>query len=621
LASGFASIAFSQTQPESPSPAPGTTAVDDTIVPTFETQTRARTYILDIPAPRGLITDRNGTPLAQNRLSYNLAISFPTPLDFSDSQLLAFAHENIQAAEKLLGRSLKISDELIKRHYRNRGILPLEIVQNLSAKEFDSVKDRLPAGMTLRPYYVRVYPNGKIAGQIVGYSGKTGRTPDGLIDNHEVLWPETEGREGLEQTFNQVLTGKHGEYKITFDKDGRKTSEKIVTPPVPGHTVVTTLDLRLQELAEKALEAKAKRGAIVIVNPNTGDILAMASWPTYDPNVFTPTISAEKFKALQDDPDIPLLPRAFRSSYPPGSTFKVAVGIAALESKTVQSDDQFDCVAAMQIGNLTFHNWKKTGRGPMNFIEALTESCDTWFYQVGIKTGADPILEWAQRLGFGAKCGIPLRGEVEGRVPNDQYMKATHGRKLLNGDIANLSIGQGDTQTTPLQMAQAMGVIGNGGTLYQTRLVQQVQTVDNEIVTAFQVREKKTLGASEATMAQLRTGMINAVNAPAGTAHQASLESVEVAGKTGTAQWGPKNKERTAAWFAGFVPAEKPQYAFAALYEGDVGSKAHGGSAAAPMIGMILKDVYKENVKKRRTTEPGQSPVRRAEPVEEDESD
>jgi penicillin-binding protein 2 len=374
----------------------------------------------------------------------------------------------------------------------------------------------------------------------------------------------------------------------------------------------------LEELAEKALEAKAKRGAIVIVDPNTGDILAMASWPTYNPNAFTPTISAEKFKALQDDPDIPLLPRAFRSSYPPGSTFKVAVGIAALESGAVRSDEEYNCVPAIQIGNVTFHNWKKTDRGPLNFVEALTESCDTWFYQVGIKTGADPIIEWAQRLGFGAKCGIPLRGEVDGRVPNDQYMKATHGRKLLNGDIANLSIGQGDTQATPLQMAQAMGIIGNGGTFYQTRLVQQVQTVDKEIVTAFQVREKKTLGASADTMAQLRTGMINAVNAPTGTAHQSSLETVEVAGKTGTAQWGPKNKERTAAWFAGFVPAEKPQYAFAALYEGDVGSNAHGGSAAAPMIGMILKDIYKENGKKRRTTEPGQPPVRRAEPVEEE---
>ena len=569
----------------------------------------ARTYILDIPAPRGQITDRNGAPLAQNKLSYNLAINYPTPLDFSDGQLLSFAREKIQAAEKLLGRQLKISDELIKRHYRNRGILPFEIAQNLSASEYDAVKGRLPAGMALRPFYVRIYPNGKIAGQIVGYAGKTSRNPDGIIDNHEVLWPETEGREGLEQTFNQVLTGKHGEYKITFDKDGRKTSEKIVTPPVPGHTVVTTLDLHLQELAEKALEAKAKRGAIVVVDPNTGDILAMASWPTYNPNVFTPAISAEKFKALQDDPDIPLLPRAFRSSYPPGSTFKVAVGIAALESGSVRAEDEFDCVPSIQIGN---HNWKKTNRGPLNFVQALTESCDTWFYQVGIKTGADPILDWAQKLGFGAKCGIPLRGEAEGRVPNDQYMKATHGRKLLNGDIANLSIGQGDMQVTPLQVAQAMAIIGNGGTFYQTRLVQQVQTVNNEIVTAFQVRAKKTIDASPDTMEQLRTGLIAAVNGPSGTAHQASLENVEVAGKTGTAQWGPKNKERTAAWFAGFVPAEKPQYAFAALYEGDVGSKAHGGSAAAPMIGMILKDIYKTDANKKPP---------RAQPVEEDESD
>jgi penicillin-binding protein 2 len=625
LAAGWvaASVSPCDAQSESPAPAPGTTPFEETIVPTFETQKLARTYVLDIPAPRGQITDRNGQPLAQNRLSYNLAINYPTPLDFSDEQLLSFAREKIQAADKLLGRQLRISDELIKRHYRNRGILPFEIAQNLSTKEYDDIKEHLPAGVTLRPFYVRTYPNGKIAGQIVGYSGKTGRNPDGIIDNHEVLWPETEGREGLEQTFNQVLTGKHGEYKITFDQDGRKTSEKIVTPPVPGHTVVTTLDLRLQELAEKALAAKAKRGAIVIVDPNNGDILAMASWPTYDPNAFTPTISTEQFKALQDDPDIPLLPRAFRSSYPPGSTFKMTVGIAALETGTVRSDEEFDCVPAIQIGNLTFHNWKKTDRGPLNFVQALTESCDTWFYQVGIKTGAEPILDWAQKLGFGAKCGIPLRGEVEGRVPNDQYMKATHGRKLLNGDIANLSIGQGDTQVTPLQMAQAMAIIGNGGTFYQTRLVQQVQTVDNEIVTAFQVREKKTLGASADTMQQLRTGMIDVVNGPNGTAHQASLDNVEVAGKTGTAQWGPKTKERTAAWFAGFVPAEHPQLAFAALYEGDVGTKAHGGTAAAPMIAMILKDVYKQNTNanKRRRTEPGETPIPRAQPVEEDESD
>jgi penicillin-binding protein 2 len=595
---------------------------EETIVPTFETQKLARTYILDVPGPRGQITDRNGAPLAQNRLSYNLAINFPTPLDFSDAQALSFAREKIDSAGKLIGRKLRISDEAILRHYRNRGIMPLEIAQNLTQSEYEQVKDNLPAGMIVRPIYVRIYPNGKVAGQIIGYTGKTGRNPDGIVDNHETLWPETEGREGLEQTFNEMLTGKHGEYKLTFDKDGRKTSEKLTTPPEPGYNVVTTLDLHLQQLAEKTLEAKAKRGAIVIVDPNNGDILALASWPTYDPNLFVPSISAEQLKALQNDANIPLLPRAYRSSYPPGSTFKVAVGIAALESGAVHPDDRYQCVPAIQIGNVTFHNWKKGDRGALNFVQALTESCDTWFYQVGIKTGAQPIIDSALKLGFGAKCGIPLRGEAEGRIPNDEYMKATHGRRLLNGDIANMSIGQGDTQVTPLQMAQAMGVVANGGTFYQTRLVQQVQTFDHQVATAYQVRAKRTLELSPGTLDELRTGMINVVNGSGGTAHQASLDNVEVAGKTGTAQWGPKEKERTAAWFAGFLPADQPRYAFAVLYEGDVGSNVHGGSTAAPMIADIFKEIYKGQQVTDRQRRERKPEVRRAEPVEEeDESD
>jgi penicillin-binding protein 2 len=617
-------VASAVLQAQTPAPSVTATQEEETIVPTFETQKLARTYILDVPAPRGQITDRHGAPLAQNKLSYNLAINFPTPLDFSDAQALGFVREQIDKAEKLIGRPIKIPDETILRHYRNRGILPFEIAQNLTQSDYGKVNEHLPAAMVVRPIYVRTYPNGKLAGQIVGYTGKTGRNLDGIIDNHETLWPETEGREGLEQTFNEMLVGKRGEYKLTFDKDGRKTSEKLITPPVPGYNIVTTLDLRLQELAEKALEAKAKRGAIVVVDPNTGDILAMASWPTYDPNSFVPSISAEKFKALQDDPDIPLLPRAFRSAYPPGSTFKVAVGIAALETGAVGPDDRYECVPSIEIGNITFHNWKKGDRGALNFVQALTESCDTWFYQVGIKTGAEPIIDWAIKLGFGAKCGIPLRGEAEGRVPNDEYMKATHGRRLLNGDIANLSIGQGDTQVTPLQMAQAMAIVANGGTLYQARLVQQVQTLGDQIVTAYQVRAKKTLELSSRTLDELRTGMIDAVNSAGGTGHAASLDNVEVAGKTGTAQWGPKNKERTAAWFGGFLPANQPQYAFAALYEGDVGSKVHGGSASAPMIAQIFKDVYsgQRTTGRRRATEQSQQTnIPRALPVEDDESD
>src|SRR5262249_30714592 len=197
----------------------------------------------------------------------------------------------------------------------------------------------------------------------------------------------------------------------------------------------------------------------------------------------------------------------------------IAVGIAALEAGAVRADDLYQCVPAIQIGNVTFHNWKKADRGALNFVQALTESCDTRFYQAGIKTGADPIIELALKLGFGAKCGIPLRGEAEGRVPNDEYMKAAHGRKLLNGDIANLSIGQGDTQVTPLQMAQAMAIVANGGRFYQTRLVHQVQSLDHEIVTAYQLREKRSLDISAATMEEIRAGMIDVVNGPKRTGH------------------------------------------------------------------------------------------------------
>jgi penicillin-binding protein 2 len=603
---------------QSPTPLPNASPEEETIVPTFETQKLARTYILDIPAPRGQITDRTGLPLAQNKVSYNLAISFPTPLDFTDTKALAFAREKIDTAAKLTGRSIKISDEAILRHYHNRGTLPLEIAQNLSKPEYESVNDRTKDYLIVRPIYVRVYPNGKVAGHIIGYIGKTGRKLDGIIDNHETLWPETEGREGLEQTFNEMLTGKHGEYKITFDKDGRKTSEKLVKQAVPGDNVITTLDLPLQKLAEKALDSKAKRGAIVIVDPSDGDILAMASRPSFDPNIFVPSISAEKFKALQDDPNLPLLPRAFRSAYPPGSVFKIAVGVAALETAAVRPADLYQCVPGIQIGNLTFHNWKKGDQGALNFVQAFTQSCDTWFYQVGIKTGAQPIIDWALKLGFGAKCGIPLRGEADGRVPNDEYMKATHGRKILNGDIANLSIGQGDTLVTPLQMAQAMAIIANDGHFYQTRLVRQVQSPDERIVTAYETQEKRAVDISPETMDQVREAMIDVVNGANGTGHEAELDGVQVAGKTGTAQWGPKNKERTAAWFAGFLPAKDPKYAFAAVYEGEVGSKVHGGTVAAPMIADIFQDIYARTASNRGQREASQV-IRRAQPVEEDD--
>ena len=213
--------ADAQTLMPTPAPSPSASAEDETIVPTFETQKLARTFILDVPAPRGQITDRNGVPLAQNRLSYNLVITFPTPLNFSDAQALSYTRDKIDEAGKLIGRRFRISDEAILRHYRNRGIMPFEIAHDLTPQEYDGIRDKLPPEMMVRPVYVRIYPNGKVAGQIVGYTGKTGRNPDGIVDNHETIWPQTEGREGLEQTFNEMLAGLRERERLLLERESR----------------------------------------------------------------------------------------------------------------------------------------------------------------------------------------------------------------------------------------------------------------------------------------------------------------------------------------------------------------------------------------------------------------
>jgi penicillin-binding protein 2 len=575
------------------------TSTPDSMAPSWETQKTARTYILQIPAPRGQITDRQGRPLAQSRISYNLALNFSTA-PMSDADALAFAHEQFSLARTLLDKEITVSDDAILKHYHNRGLLPMDIATDLLPTEIAALKQQAPDHLSLDPEYQRFYPNGPMAGQILGYAGRNGRPADGPVQDNDLLWPEAEGREGLEQTFNTQLTGRNGQMNVAFDAQGQKASEKIVIPPQPGANVVTTLDEDIQRLAETALESGAKRGAIVIVDANNGDILAMASKPCYNPNVFVPTVSPATYKQLEDDPSVPLLPRAYRSAYPPGSTFKIPVGIAALQSGAIKLEDEFDGPASIQVGGLTFHNWKKGDAGPLNFIAALTQSCDTWFYQVGIKTGADPIIEWAQKMGFGVRTGIPLVSEADGRVPTQDYMKRVYGRKFLDGDVANFSIGQGDLLVTPLQMAEAMAAIGNGGTLYRARLVQQVQTYNNQIVTAYNIEAKADLGIDPKIMAAVKEGMIDVVSSPNGTAGKAAIDEVQIAGKTGTAQWGPKSKQRDAAWFVGFCPADKPKYAFAALYEGEIGESTHGGTYAAPMIADIMKQLFKETPKGKK---------------------
>ena len=610
----------STTPPAPPAPAPAAAVP----APSWETQKHARTYVLAIPGPRGQITDRNGNPLAQTRVSYNLALGFPTPLTMTDPEVLAFAQQQVMAARTVTGRPISLTQEQVLKHYKNRGVVPMLIAQDLKPPELENYHRTKAQHLSLLPVYQRYYPNGQMAGHIIGYAGRAGRMPDGPMQNNELLWPDAVGREGLEQSFDDQLQGKNGQYNISFDPSGKKSSEQISIPPQPGYNVVTTIDQDLQRLCENVLEKGVKRGALVLIDPNNGDILAMASWPTINPNAFIPTISPEAFKALNDDPNIPLIPRAYRSSYPPGSVFKVPVALAALQEHVIALDDEFSCPPALEIGNLTFRNWKKTDSGSLNFRGALTQSCDTWFYQVGIKTGAQRMVDWALKMGFGSRTGIPLSAEAGGRIPTDEYMKKAHGRKMGQGDLANFSIGQGDVEVTPLQMAQAMATVGNGGTLYQARLVKQVQSIDGQIVTAYPVRARGELGIEPKIMKEMRRAMSDVVSSPSGTAGKASVPNVQVAGKTGTAQWGPKHKERTAAWFAGFAPAEKPKYAFAAVYESDVSNSddIHGGSHAAPLIGKVMREVFKNEAKaektkkKKKGDEEDEPEVRKAQPVD-----
>ena len=572
---------------------PETNAIDENPKPTWETQKQARTFQLGIPAPRGQITDRTGYPFAQNRLSYNLALQFPSPLDWRDAKVIGFARQQITFAKGLLGRDMQISDQAILTHYRNRGLLPLTLIEDLRPEELAAARRGLTSSLVLQQVYSRLYPNGELASHIIGYTGKEAPLSTRPIENNDLIFTESQGREGIEQTFDYQLKGKTGSLHVTYDADGKKTSERITQPPVPGDNVITTIDVNLQRICEKVLKENAKRGAIVFIDPWTGEIHAMASWPQYNPNHFVPVINPEIYRQLSEDPDVPLLPRAFRSAYPPGSTFKTYVGLAGFQSGKLKADDSYNGPQAIDIGNFTFHNWKKYSVGKLNFVEALTQSCNTWFIQVGLKIGAPDIILWTNRLGLGRKSGIPLKAEAQGNIPNDEYMLRVQKRKILKGDIANMSIGQGDIKITPLQMAQAYGVIATGGQFHQTRLVKQIQGLDNKVVAAYPDRVRDDLQIKHDDMETLRKALIAVTEDGQGTAHLAQVKGTTVAGKTGTAQWGPTNKQRTAAWFAGFVPAENPQYAFAAVYEGEPGDNTiHGGSHAAPLIGKVLKEIY-----------------------------
>lgn len=552
---------------------------------------------LKIPAPRGQIVDRTGRPFAQNEVAYQVALQYKQ-FEVADQDFVVnWGRQRLDTLQQITRNVLAKTDAELFDHYRHRRWLPLLVSGQMSAKEAKAIEPKLTAGLALQAVYRRYYPEGDAAAHIIGYTGSVGKLPTGPINFNEPLWEESEGRAGLEKLFDKELTGEPAMKKLLFDESGAKLEEEQVGRPKPGGTVVTTLDLKWQKLAEEVLRKGCKRGALVVVDVVTGEVLVMASRPSFDLNTFIPGISEADYATLRDDPSAPLHGRAFQALYPPASTFKPLVALAALNNGVVTENSTIYCPASIRIGNHVFHNHNKRAEGSINVKRAIARSTNPWFYQVGIDVGPSAFLDLARRLGMGSKSGLPLMGEAEGIVPNDQYMVSKHKRRILDGDTANMSIGQGDLLATPLQIAQAMAGIANGGVLPKLQMVSQVQDTRGKVVRATLPERRNWLGVKPEAVEIVREGMRDVVNAGYGTGRSAGLSYTTLCGKTGTAQWGPPSKNQRLAWFAGFLPFDNPRYAFAVIYEGRPNEVVSGGRMAAPMVRNFfepLKDDIKD---------------------------
>ncbi len=568
----------------------------------WKTQREARSLTLQVPAPRGQIVDRNGVPYAQNRAANYLALVMPYMEGASDAKILAFANQAVDSANRILGKTWSIPNDRILSHYKQRRWLPLVfsssngINEEITPEMEQKLKPILGPSLVLQSAYLRHYPQNERASHVIGYTGKSRPLPLGPIADGDPIFEEMEGRADIEKTFDSDLKGQPGIVNVLFAPDGKRLAEDVRRYPVPGRNVVLSIDSSFQMFAEQALQDHARNGgAMVIMDVQTGDILAMASYPFFDLNMFIPGISADKYEALLRDPKLPLIARAFRGEYPPASTFKAATALGILESGKVDGKTQFPCSPAMDIGNRVFHNWSKNDFGSINVVNALKFSCNTWFYAAAIEAGADPVTGMCSRLGFGERTGIPIV-EAEGFLPTNSIMIQRRGTKILQGDLANIAIGQGMVLATPLQVAQAMAGIANGTYLPQPRLVKQIQDYQDNIVSAFEPKPRKTINLNPLHRDTIVKGMVAVVSGDGGTGHAADIKHAQIAGKTGTAQWRIA-KDQNLAWFAGFLPAQKPMFSFAVVYEGRPGEDVSGGRKAAPIVSEVFTKIFEKTPK------------------------
>jgi len=582
---------------------------------------RQRLRPVTIPAARGIVYDGNGTPLVRNIPSFSVTIVtayLPDDEDEAESVLirLAVLLDMPYSAANLRGDEDKSLREIVPYTY-TASYSPLVVKRGVERDTALLLKQEamtLP-GVSVEVESVRDYPYGPLVSQMLGYMLPI---PEEREEEYVALGYDSAadriGRAGVEATYEDALRGKKGRRIIEEDVMGRmiRVIEEQAAP-VPGNNVHLTLDLELQRFVEEALrhemaqpDVNSPRGVAIVMNPQTGEVLAMVSLPTYDNNLFTQGISARDLRRLES-PHRPMLNHAITDRLPPGSTFKIVMAAAALQEGVLTPRTRLSCPGRIVVPNKYYPNdpgraqpfycWNRAGHGSLDVVGGIAHSCDIFFYQVGggfEKTGfkglgVERIAQYARLFGFGEPTGVELLGETGGLVPTATWKRLTYGESWSTGDTYNLAIGQGFLEVTPLQMLNAVNVVTNGGMLYRPRVVHHITDAQGVVTRPFEPEIIRTLPISPENWSLVQQGMEGAV--VYGTSQRAQIEGLRIAGKTGTAQFcddimcGVGYEQPEHAWFAAFAPVEKPEVSVVVfLYNGGEGSVV-----AVPVVHDILE--------------------------------
>ncbi len=544
-----------------------------------------------LPPTRGLIYDRNGVVLADNLPAYRLEIIREQVDDLGDTLAR-------------LGELVEISDSAIKRFRkasrRRRPFESVPLLLNLSDEEVARLAVNIHKfkGVEINARLSRFYPMGPLAVHALGYVGRIDEQDLNELDESNYAGTSHIGKLGLEKFYEKELHGQVGLQRVEVNAAGRTLRVLEEEPPLPGNNLRLTIDAGLQTLGEKLIGGE--RGALVALDPRNGEVLALVSMPNYDPNLFVNGISFKDYKNLRESRDRPLFNRALTGQYPPGSTTKPLFGLAGLEYGVTSPGKKVFCPGYYQlpIDDRKYRDWKKTGHGPIRLSDAITQSCDVYFYDLSYRLGIDRMSEFMLAYGFGQRSGIDTTGERPGLMPSREWKRRIRGKLWYPGETLITGIGQGAFSATPLQLASAIGALAMKGKRYKPHLVKSIEYVaeQEERITEPVLLEDHKIRRQRNWETVVR-GMVNAVHGPRGTARKAGEGAAyRIAGKTGTAQvFGIKQDEeydatriakrlRDHALFVAFAPAKDPRIAVAVIVE----NGEHGGSTAAPIARRIM---------------------------------